>query len=130
MRAVVSARQFEFVVDEPPESGGLDTGPMPTEYLLGALAACYSIALAWVARKRDIALAPFTVDVHGTYDGPSVTRVEIVVHLDAPAPDEIDTLLERAGKVCYVSNTLRRQPTVEVVLARTAAAPPEAGRDG
>jgi uncharacterized OsmC-like protein len=129
MRAVVRARQFELVVDEPPESGGTDTGPMPTEYLLGSLAACYSIALAWAARKRDLALAPFTVDVRGTYDGPSVTRIEILVRLDAPAPDGIDTLLERASKVCYVSNTLRRQPTIEVALALDSPTSPDHAAD-
>ncbi|HEX5303500.1 MAG TPA: hypothetical protein VFW50_41560, partial [Streptosporangiaceae bacterium] len=39
-RCRVEAGGFELVVDEPPGSGGTGTGPMPTEFLLAALASC------------------------------------------------------------------------------------------
>jgi putative redox protein len=114
----VQARTFELVVDEQSSDGGTDTGPMPTEYLLASLASCYALSLAWAARKRALVLEPFTVDVRGTYDGPSFRHFEVVVRFDRSAPDQIDTLLESAKRSCYVSNTLRRASEIEVVLAQ------------
>jgi uncharacterized OsmC-like protein len=117
MRAVVSVRDFALVVDEPESSGGENTGPMPTEYLLSALASCYALALAWAARKRSLVLDPFTIDLRGVYDGPSFRSFEIVVRFDGAVPDSIDVLVESAKRSCWVSNTLRRASTIDVVVA-------------
>ena len=52
-RAVVTAGEFELRVDEPVTvDGGTGTGPQPTELLLGAVASCFTLAVAHVARKR------------------------------------------------------------------------------
>ena len=116
LRAVVQARQFELVVDEPEWAGGSDGGPMPTEYLLASLASCYALALAYSASKRDVTLPPFEVQAAGTYDGPSFSHILLVVRMADPPP-ELPKLLQRARRVCYVSNTLARDPGIEVTLA-------------
>jgi putative redox protein len=118
-RANVSVRQFRFVVDEPARFGGEDTGPMPTEYILVAISSCYAMALGHVARKRDIALGPLTVRAVATYDGPSFSSIDLEVEFDDEPPPEIDELVARASKVCYVSNTLTRSPTLRVALKRS-----------
>ena len=115
-RAVVNARNFELIVDEPAWADGTDTGPMPTEYLLASLASCFAISLGFAARKRNIDLGPFDLRVVGHYDGPSFQNFEIHVKLERPAPDNIDVLLAHAKRICYVSNTLARNPAVAVVL--------------
>jgi len=117
-RADVSVRQFRFVVDEPADVGGDDAGAMPTEYLLVALSSCYAMALAHVARKRDVALGPLTVSAVATYDGPSFSAIDIQVAFDDQPPPAIDELVERASNVCYVSRTLARRPRVTVTVAR------------
>jgi len=55
-RCRVEAGGFDLVVDEPPSAGGTGTGPMPTEYLLAAMASCYALALAWAAGKHGVPL--------------------------------------------------------------------------
>ena len=115
-RADVSVRQFRFVVDEPAGVGGDDAGAMPTEYLLVALSSCYAMALGHVARKRDLALGPLTVRAVATYDGPSFSAIELAVAFDDQPPPGIDELMERASRVCYVSNTLARRPRVTVTV--------------
>jgi putative redox protein len=116
-RATVTARQFRVEGDEPPCAGGDDTGPMPTEYLLISLASCYALAIAHVARRDGIEVGSFGVTAQGIYAGPSLSDLELTVHLDGPAPPDLDDLLERAGRVCYVSNTLSRQPAIVVRAA-------------
>jgi len=116
-RCRVEASGFELIVDEPPSAGGTGTGPMPTEYLLAAMASCYTLALAWAAAKRGVALPGLAVTATGTYDGPKFCRLELTVQSDAP-PEVIEPLLEPALRVCYVSNTLALSPPVEVTLAQ------------
>jgi uncharacterized OsmC-like protein len=111
-RASVSTRHFTVDVDEPPSAGGTDAGPMPTEYLLISLASCFALAIGHVARRDGVELGPFSVTAQGTYDGPCLSDVELSVRFDGPAPAEIDELLVKARRVCYVSNTLARQPTL------------------
>ena len=61
--AVVTARHHELVVDEPLHVGGDDLGMMPTELMASALASCFCLAVAHVARKRDIELPGLRVTV-------------------------------------------------------------------
>ena len=114
----MTARQFAAEVDEPASAGGTDAGPMPTEYLLMALASCFALAIAHVARRDGVELGPFGVTAQGIYAGPSLSDLELTVHIDGGPPPELDELLEEARRVCYVSNTLARQPTI-VVRATT-----------
>jgi putative redox protein len=118
-RADVTAGRFSFVVDEPPSSGGTGAGPMPTEYLLVAVSACYAIALGHVAQRDGVTIGPFTVKVIGTYDGPRFSEIELRVVFDDRPPEGIGRLVEQASRVCYVSNTLRRGAAVNVVVAES-----------
>jgi uncharacterized OsmC-like protein len=118
-RTDVTLRHHRFVADELPCSGGEDAGPMPTEYLLVALSSCFATALAHVARKRDLALGPLTVQATATYDGPSFSAIDLDVVFDHGPPAGIDDLVARAQRVCYVSNTLSRSPRLTVTVSRT-----------
>jgi putative redox protein len=120
-RCRVEAGGFELIVDEPESSGGTGTGPMPTEYLLAAMASCYALALAWAAAKRGVTLPGLAVTATGTYDGPRFSRLQLSVDSDAP-PAVVEPLLEPALRVCYVSNTLAASPPIEVTVARATPA--------
>lgn len=114
MRCTVDAGGFPLVVDEPPSAGGTGQGPQPTELLLGAIASCFTLAVAHSARKRDIELRGLTVDATGTYDGPRFTAVEIAVRAEVPRGAELERLVAVAERVCYVTNTLRGDPVITV----------------
>ena len=114
-RCRVEASGFDLVVDEPRRSGGTGTGPMPTEYLLAAMASCYALALNWAAGKRGTNLPGLTVTATGTYDGPRFCRLQLTVVSDAPR-ELVERLLEPALRVCYVSNTIAASPPIEVTM--------------
>ena len=121
-RCRVAAGGFELVVDEPESAGGTGTGPMPTEYLLAAMASCYALALKWAAGKRGIALPGLAVTATGTYDGPRFSRLQLTVASDA-APDVVEPLIEPALRVCYVSNTIATSPPIEVTVGSVSPQP-------
>ena len=118
-RCQVEAGGFSLVVDEPQSAGGTGTGPMPTEYLLTAMASCYALALAWAAGKRGITLPDLAVTATGTYDGPRFSRLQFNVISTAPR-DVMERLVEPALRVCYVSNTIATSPPIEVAVGPDA----------
>lgn len=116
MRAVVAAGGFEIVADEPASAGGAGTGPQPTELLLASIASCFTLALAYSARKRGIPLSGLEVDVTGHYDGPRFDGFRITVHTEEPRGDVLADLITAARRVCYVTRTLASPPDVEIVV--------------
>jgi uncharacterized OsmC-like protein len=120
-RVDVTAGRFRIRVDEPETTtGGTDTGPQPTDFLLTAVASCFTMALAYSARKRGLDLPPLEVIATGTYDGPGFSDMAIEVVVDLPAA-EIERLIAAAQRVCYVTNTLRRGPTITFAHVRPQA---------
>src|SRR5260221_13587846 len=84
-RCRVTAAGFDLVVDEPESAGGTGSGPMPTEYLLAAMASCYALALRWSADKRGVRLPDLAVTATGTYDGARFCRLLLDVATSASA---------------------------------------------
>jgi putative redox protein len=112
-RVDVTAGEFDLRVDEPVSVGGDDTGPQPTDLLLASVSSCFVLSLAWAARKRGLVLESIAVSVTATYDGPRFSRIEIEVDLPGDV-DQVEALIAAAERVCYVTNTLRRSPDIEV----------------
>lgn len=76
----LSNGRHEWAADEPLAAGGTDTGPNPYELLLGSLAACTCVTLAWYCRHKKIALESVTT----TYD---FSRVHADDCKDCDMPD-------------------------------------------
>jgi putative redox protein len=110
-RCRVPIRDFEVLVDEPVESGGTDAGPTPTELLLASLGACFAMAVAHAVRKRGQELADVSVRVYGEYQGPRFAR--ITVEARSSQPELVRSVLDRAIRSCYVSNTMTGEPEIE-----------------
>lgn len=116
-RCTVATRQFRIRIDEPEKAGGEDTGPQPSEVFLAALAGCFTLALYHVAKKRDIELPDIAVTATGTYEGPGFAHLAVAVKSGAD-PSVVESLIEPAKRVCYVSNTLRNVSDVEVSMGQ------------
>jgi putative redox protein len=112
--ATVHARHHTIAVDEPEASGGEDLGAMPTELLAASLASCFALALGHVARKRERDLPGLTVTVEGERPGRELRYGRLTVTAAADVPiDELDALIERARRFCWVSNTFADPPHIE-----------------
>ncbi len=95
--------------DETPEYGGEDLGPMPTELLLAAIGTCMCLAIAHVARKRDIAINQLSLEVGAEKDLHAFRFQDIFLTIRADLPQgELDKLVNHARGYCFVSNTLAK----------------------
>jgi putative redox protein len=112
-RCRVTTGAFTLDVDEPVSVGGSDTGPQPTELFLASVASCFTLALSYAAAKRSKTLDSLSVDVTGVYDGPKFSHIRISADIGCDESD-VETLLRAAERVCYVTNTLRSGPVIEI----------------
>jgi putative redox protein len=60
----VRVNQHEFLVDEPVEKGGKDTGPAPGDYLCAALASCKALTLRMYAQRKKWEVGEIKVTVN------------------------------------------------------------------
>ena len=112
--AAVQARDHWVTIDEPVESGGADHGPMPTEALCIALASCFCLAVAHVARRDGVEVTDLRVHARAERAGRELRYGRIVVTTTAAVEGgALATLVERARRVCWVSNTLAEPPALE-----------------
>ncbi len=116
-RCKVTSGDFVLAVDEPVSVGGTNTGPQPTELLLASIASCFTLALAYSARKRSIALRGLSVQATGIYDGPRFRSITISSSIGCN-PEDIARLVGDAERVCYVTNTLKTN--VEIIHESSA----------
>lgn len=109
--------------DEMPQYGGEDTGPMPTDLLLAAVASCMCLAVSHAARKRGVELNELSVNVDAEKDENAFRfgSIEVLVKADLP-PAELEPLVQRATGYCFVSNTLRKSCPVQTTAQSTVTA--------
>ncbi len=106
-----------WLVDEPPDVGGADTGPDPYAVLLSGLAACTSMTMRMYARRKGWEYGASRVTVRHerihaadcetceTAEG-RVDRVHRHIELDQALPEEQRTALLRIADRCPVHRTL------------------------
>ena len=80
MAVQLSNGRHQWRADEPIDAGGTDTGPNPYELLLGSLAACTCVTIAWYCKQKKLPLA----SVSATYD---FSRVHADDCKDCDMPD-------------------------------------------
>jgi len=64
-RIRVAARNFELVVDEPPQLGGTDEGANPVEFLLVSLVGCLNVVGHIVAKEMDFTIESLEIEASG-----------------------------------------------------------------
>lgn len=112
-----TARQHRVFVDEPESLGGTDTAMNPVELLLSALGACQSIVARTYAKKFDIDLKDFKVELEGDLDTdgflgkadvrPGYSEIRAIYHIDTDAPEEkVAEFIQFLEEHCPVGDTI------------------------
>ena len=112
---VVSAGGVSFLADEPPEVGGLGSGPTPYDLLGAGLGACTAMTVRLYARHKDLPLGRITVEVGHTRrpdaNPPDLFVRRLLLEGDLSA-EQRHKLVEIAEK-CPVHRTLRTGADIE-----------------
>ena len=129
------ARQFKFIVDEPPALGGGDEGANPVEYLLGSLAGCLNVVFHLVAKEEGIRINKMGIKVSGAIDASRFLEsgilnragfqsIDVAFNIDSDADEKtINELISKVKARCPVNDNLSNvtQLNYSVVRAEDAA---------
>jgi Ohr subfamily peroxiredoxin len=129
-----SGREGRIIADEPPLDlplsmprqlgGGGGEGTNPEQVFAGGYAACFSSALALVARQKGVKPGEYTMTgkvTLGKQDGGAFgLAVELLGHFPSLPKEEAEALMHAAHTVCPYSNAIRGN--VEVTLSVDAQA--------
>ena len=119
-RYAVQVRSHGHVwsLDEPASDGGEDTGPDPVTAFLGALLSCMTIAFKAAARRRKIAIERIAGHAKAPPKG-QVKEIALTLAVwSAASEQDLQALLERAKRGCYVSGLLKPDIRLTVELVK------------
>jgi uncharacterized OsmC-like protein len=107
----VRKRDFAFVVDEPPDRGGTDSGPNPLAYFLAGAATCLCSHYMLNAIDDGVPIESLKVNARGHFNrafyGGRFRDVIYDVRIESPADAAtVKEMVQRAEEMCYAHNTL------------------------
>ena len=112
----VRSKGHAWILDEPTRDGGQDAGPDPVTVFLGALLSCMTIAFKAAARRRKVAIDRIEGHINATPKG-HVKELSLTLEVWSPASEQnLQILLERAERGCYVSGMLKSDSAFSVDL--------------
>jgi putative redox protein len=103
-----------LVVDEPPDVGGTDTGPRPTQLLAASLAGCTAITVEMYADRKGWDVGSLEVDVDVVYDGPVPSTYAVALKLPSELSEEQRRRLLVIAAKCPVHKILVGEASVTV----------------
>jgi uncharacterized OsmC-like protein len=125
LKVTNTARDLEFVLDEPTSLGGTDLGMNPVEGLLSALGACKAIVVKSFARLHKIKLQDVRIECEGDLDpdgflgkNPDAkigfSRIKTHYYIKADnTPEEIAEFVKFVESNCPVNDTIVNTPKME-----------------
>ncbi len=115
----VSVRGHRIMVDQPPESGGLDAAPTPVELFVASLAACVAFYAGRYLTRHGYSRDGLAVsaDFDMADDRPARVRgVRLTVEAPADLPASRRPALHAVVTHCTVHNSLTTPPSVTIDL--------------
>jgi len=118
VRFTADVRGHKITVDQPPQGGGQDAGPMPLELLPTALGTCVALFVEQflVTRRLDATGLKVEVFTAAETSPHRIGRFEVSVSVPKGVPAQYREALVRAAESCTVHHTLTHQPEIAVEL--------------
>ena len=102
--------------DQPPEDGGEDTAPTPSDLFLVSLATCAGLYAYGFCESRNIDTAALRIRTTCHYDEEKkrYTRISTDLRLPPGFPDRYRKALIRSMEMCFVKKHLDQPPAFEI----------------
>ena len=121
-RTEITVRDVGSVIDEPPERGGGNMGPTPTETLLSALIACTNVISNKCAKKLGIEYETVSIDAEAIFDRRGTQlleeielpypKIQLTINVKTPASDEeMERLKSDLQRFCPLAKIIRNAGT-------------------
>lgn len=115
----VAVREHRMTVDQPPDAGGADAAPTPTELFVASLATCVAFYAGRYLTRHGFSRDGLGVSARFAMAGDRPARVATVrltVRVPADLPAERRSALAAVVSHCTVHNSLTTPPDVTIDL--------------
>jgi putative redox protein len=102
----LTAGKHTLIADEPPEKGGTDAGPEPTQLLALSLAACTAITVEMYAERKEWDVGDVAVDVDYQLDPKGTSRFDVLIEVPGDVSEEQLGKLQSIASRCPVHRVL------------------------
>ena len=112
-------RNGTFIADEPPSSGGQDTGPDPYTLLLSTLASCTLVTLRMYIDRKGWDISNIAVDVNmfqTKKESSIITVIDRDIKFLQPVTDEQRNRLNEIAQSCPISKILQGEINVRTYV--------------
>ncbi|WP_024576863.1 MULTISPECIES: bifunctional alpha/beta hydrolase/OsmC family protein [unclassified Afipia] len=127
LQNIIAAGKHRVLADEPLDVGGMDSGPGPYDFLLGALGACTSMTMRLYAERKSIPLTRTTVTlkhsrIHAQDCEECETREGMISKIDRTIAMEGDLDAEQRKKLMEIADKcpVHRTLTSEIKIVTSA----------
>ena len=118
----VHIRDLQFLIDEPIERGGTNSGPTPTDTAISALIGCTNVIGHKCAAKMGIDIGHLDIQAACEFERAGVTlqsevevpfkKIELVIQCSGSASQsELEELAREVAKFCPLSKLFRNSGT-------------------
>lgn len=114
LSAEIGGREVHLTLGDKSET----PGPTPADMFLFALGGCVAVYAASYARRHDIPTAGMKVEVEGEpADKPRrLGAINFKITMPGPVPEKHRAALLRSARQCYLHNTIKYGPKMEITL--------------
>ncbi len=118
MQFTADIRGHKITVDQPPQGGGQDAGPMPLELLPAALGTCVALFVKQFLATRGLDATGLAVQVltAAETNPHRIGRFEVAISIPKGVPEQYREALVRVAESCTVHHTLVHQPEIAVEI--------------
>ncbi len=122
VRFTADIRGHKLVVDQPPQGGGQDAGPMPLELMPAALGTCVALFVRQFLATRNLDASGLAVQVFTAAEtNPHrIGRFEVAVSIPKGVPEQYRDAVVRVAESCTVHHTLVHKPEIVVEVLEGA----------
>jgi len=122
VRFTADIRGHKITVDQPPQGGGQDAGPMPLELMPAALGTCVALFVRQFLATRQLDATGLTVQVFTAAEANPhrIGRFEVTVSVPKGVPPQYREAVVRAASSCTVHHTLEHRPEIAVEVLEGA----------
>jgi putative redox protein len=114
----LTADHHTLIADEPPDKGGTDTGPRPTQLLALSLAACTAITVEMYAARKEWDVGDLAVEVDYEIDPGGTSRFDVQLQLPSALSDEQVEKLKAIAAKCPVHRVLMGSVEIQDQVVR------------
>ena len=112
----IRSGKHSLIADEPSGQGGQDTGPSPSDLLLGALASCTSITLRMYAERKSWTIEAIHVGVTATRAPDKTLSIERVLTFEGSLTEAQKTRLAEISERTPVTLALKAGTAIHTRL--------------